>query len=140
MDQLKQILAEAKAANALRVPIFMETLAEGIREHDDARGMLTAFRHAANSIAIEAGVIGSHVPHDQAAKSVLQDVYFLQLIAEAELRFRTLSVRYEKLRAAAGRVLGDYCNAIDAMEFEEEAQESRELADELREVLTDDLK
>jgi hypothetical protein len=68
---------------------------------DDQAGMLTAFRHAANSLGIEAGVIVSHVPHADAQASITGDHYFLELISEAELRFRKLSVRFERLRAAA---------------------------------------
>jgi hypothetical protein len=79
----------------------MVDLREFIDAPDDQAGMLTAFRHAANSIGIEAGVIVSHVPHADAQASITGDHYFLELISQAELRFRRLSVRYERLRAAA---------------------------------------
>ena len=101
MKALKEMLAHATANKALRVPVYVETLTKAIKEHDDALGMLTAFRHAANSLALEAGVIPAHVAHNETVKSVLQDVYFLQQLAEVELRFRTVSTGYERLRAAA---------------------------------------
>lgn len=101
MKTLKKIIADAKAENNLRVAIFVDTVAQAVREHDDTLGMLTAFHHSANSLAIEAGIIVSHVPHDEAGKSVIGDIYFLRLLAESELRMRTLSTGYEKLRAAA---------------------------------------
>lgn len=109
MQTLKRILAEYEQEKlehpaTYQVSLNSETLTAAVREHDDALGMLTAFRHAANSLAIEAGVIASHVEHSEVEKSILQDVYFLQLIAEAELRLKSLSVRYERLRAAAFNV------------------------------------
>jgi hypothetical protein len=74
---------------------------EVILWHKQSEGMRDAFRKAASDLAIEAGVIAA--PVHRAA--VLEDVYFLQLIAESELRLRSLSLRYEKLRAAAIGVL-----------------------------------
>lgn len=64
-------------------------------------GMRESFRKAASDLAIEAGIIATPVKHDEVAESVLQDVYFLQLLAEVQLRMQRLSVRYEKLRSAA---------------------------------------
>jgi len=127
MNALKEMLADATANKALRVPIYVETLTKAIKEHDDALGMLTAFRHAANSLALEAGVIAAHVDHDEVAASVLQDIYFLQVMAESELRLRTLSTRYEKLRAAA-------IPALDALDASTEG-DARTACPTLREAL-----
>jgi hypothetical protein len=72
-----------------------------LQRHKQSEGMREAFRKAASDMAIEAGVISAPVKHDEVAGSVLQDVYFLQLLAESQLYMQRLSVRYEKLRAAA---------------------------------------
>jgi hypothetical protein len=74
---------------------------EVILRHKQSEGMRDSFRKAASDLAIEAGVIAA--PVDRAA--VLGDIYFLQLLAESQLRMQRLSVRYEKLRAAAVGVL-----------------------------------
>jgi hypothetical protein len=99
-----------------------------LRQILEQQAMLTAFRHAGNSIGIATGTIISHVAHDEAAKSVTGDHYFLELIAESELR-------YKRLKAAAEPVLRDYVNAIDMLEHIDEAAESRELANSLQEAL-----
>jgi hypothetical protein len=52
--------------------------------------MLTAFRHAANSIGIEAGVIAHHIHQSETEASVCGDHYYLELIREAELRLKRL--------------------------------------------------
>lgn len=62
--------------------------------------ILTAFRHASNSIGLATNVASDHVDHDEAAKSVAGDHYFLELIAESELR-------YKRLKAAAEAVQED---------------------------------
>ena len=64
----------------------------------EQQAMITAFRHAANSLGKATGVIISHVEHDEAAKSVTGDHYFLELLAESELR-------YKRLKAAADAVI-----------------------------------
>jgi hypothetical protein len=74
---------------------------EVILRHKQSEGMRQSFRKAASDLAIEAGVIAAPVKDGGA----LQDIYFLQLIAESQLRMQRLSVRYEKLRAAAVGVL-----------------------------------
>jgi hypothetical protein len=101
---------------------------------DDQAGMLTAFRHAANSLGIEAGVIVSHVPHADAQASITGDHYFLELISEAELRFRKLSVRYERLRAAAIWYQRCFTSAIVDPEFSDDSEIA---AGELKEALGD---
>lgn len=101
--------------------IDFRDLQRAVREHDNALGMLTAFRHAANSLALEAGIIVSHVPHDEAGKSVIGDIYFLQLLAESELRMRTLSTGYEKLRAAVSRVASGEITGPSAVRYLTEA-------------------
>jgi hypothetical protein len=99
---------------------------EVILRHKQSEGMRQSFRKAASDIAIEAGVLSAPVKHDEVAGTVLQDIYFLQLIAESELRLRSLSVRYEKLRAAAIGVL--------------EAQGSITAASKAIEVLRDEVR
>ncbi len=74
----------------------------------DQASMLTAFRHAANSIGVEAGVVASHVHPSEIEASVIGDTYYLELISEAELRLKKLSIRYERLRAAAIPVVHIY--------------------------------
>lgn len=97
MKQLKEIVANAKAENNLRVAVFVDAVDQAVNEHDDTLGILTAFRHAANSIGVEAGIVMNHKDHG----GLSGDHYFLELIAEAELRFRKLSTGYELLRAAS---------------------------------------
>ncbi len=101
MKRLKQLIAD-HGANLSLLLVSPETLRSAVHEHGDALGTLTAFHHAANSLALEAGVIGSHVAHGD---PVTQSGYFLQLIADAELRLKRVLVGYEKLRAAAIPVL-----------------------------------
>jgi hypothetical protein len=67
---------------------------EVILWHKQSEGMRDAFRKAASDLAIEAGVISAPVKDGD-------DVYALQLLAESQLSMQRLSVRYEKLRAAA---------------------------------------
>jgi hypothetical protein len=75
----------------------------------EQQAMLTAFRHASNSIGIATGTIISHVAHDEAAKSVTGDHYFLELIAESELR-------YKRLKAAAEDVVESRNSVIRSVE------------------------
>lgn len=111
-------------------PIDFRELQRAVKDHGEALAMLTAFRHAANSLAVEAGVIAQHIEHDDAAKSVLQDVYFLQLIAEAELRLKRVTTGYERLRAASAKVA----------QAQGSLSATRDALAELVEVLADDLK
>jgi hypothetical protein len=76
--------------------------------HDDQAAMLAAFRHAANSIGVEAGITQSHVDHDEAAQSVCGDHLYIEMVSEAEERFKRLSVKYEQLRVAAVLVLEEF--------------------------------
>jgi sulfur relay (sulfurtransferase) complex TusBCD TusD component (DsrE family) len=102
---------------------------------DDQAAMLTAFRHAANDLGIEAGVVASHKAHG----GLSGDHYFLELISASQQGMRRLSVRYERLRAAALPVLDDYKLAIDALEHESpgDGVESQEWLDDLQEALSD---
>lgn len=113
-------------------PQASESVGTAIEAHDGLLGMLTAFRHAANGIGVEAGVIGARVSHVVAQTSVCRDAYFLELIAEAELRFKRLSIRYEKLRAAAIPVVDEYDENLDNLG-------DLRLYKTLREVLKNDL-
>jgi hypothetical protein len=90
--------------------------------HDDQAAMLTAFRHAANSIGVEAGITKDHVGHGEIAASVCGDAYYLDLIRGAEHRLEQLSVKYERLRAAGAQILQAHyrsevdCNAMSDMD------------------------
>jgi hypothetical protein len=87
---------------------YMQDLKKIIDASDDQAAMLTAFRHAANSIGVEAGITKDHVGHGEIAESVCGDVFYLELISEAEERFKRLSAKYEKLRAASTRTVDEY--------------------------------
>jgi hypothetical protein len=71
-----------------------ESYADLLLRLNQSEGMRQSFRKAASDLAIEAGVISAPVKDGD-------DVYALQLLAESQLSMQRLSVRYEKLRAAA---------------------------------------
>jgi hypothetical protein len=131
---LERIYAQLLALGDDSRQEHMVELRAHIDAPDDQAGMLTAFRHAANSLAIEAGVIVSHVPHPDAQASVTGDHYFLELISGAELRFRKLSVRFERLRAAA--IAHEQCFA-GAIVHPEESDASELAAGALLKALKD---
>lgn len=54
-------------------------------------------RNAISSLAVEAGIIEQPINLDEIESSVMKDIYYQQLLAEIELRYKGLSVRYEKL-------------------------------------------
>jgi hypothetical protein len=122
--------------------VRVETVEKMLQDYDDRGAMLTAFRHAANSLALEAGITKDHVSHDEAAASVCGDAYYLDLIRGAEQRMglerisfkhqttllnscekaladrdaqkQQLSVKYEKLRAAGAQILqAHYRSEVD---------------------------
>lgn len=132
MEAIKQIVADAKADNNLRVAVFVDTLAMAVVHYEQSEGMRRSFRKAASDLALEAGIIGAPVKHDEVAKSCLQDIYFLQLLAESELRMRTISTGYERLRAAAIAVL-----EVDNTGFNNDDYQAMA---ELRKALDNDLK
>ncbi len=104
--------------------------------HTTQSAMLTAFRHAANSIGVETGVIDSHIHHDEAVKSVTGDAYFLELIKEAEIRFNRLSLQHEKLRAAAVPALDQLNAELDRLrDMGQDFTEGTDVSDALYEVL-----
>jgi hypothetical protein len=113
----------------IKQPPFDDLIALTLNQRDDARGWVTAFRHAANSLALEAGIIPAHIDHDEAAKSVCGDHLYLELIAEAELRLKRLSTGYERLRAAAFKIT----------EAQDSLSATRDAMAELLEVLENDL-
>jgi hypothetical protein len=117
MQQLKQLLKvnqhDPGAGNA-RFTVWTHDIAKAVNEFDQSEGMRESFRKAASDLAIEAGVIAAPVKHDEVAGSVLQDVYFLQLLAGSQLTMQRLSIRYEKLRAAAIHVSDDFVNGDDS--------------------------
>jgi hypothetical protein len=113
---------------------YMVRLKKIIDAPDDQAAMLTAFRHAANSIGVEAGITKDHVSHKVAVASVCEkDGYYLDLIrgaeqrmglerisfehqttllnscekalADRDVRIDRLSVKYERLRLLASRTL-----------------------------------
>jgi hypothetical protein len=105
MNQLKESYAHAVKMKAVRVPLFVDgAMREAIEEHDRVVADLVAMQLAANSMAIEAGIISSPVTKVEADETVLGVGLFTELLSESELRFRRLSVKYEKLRAAASEV------------------------------------
>jgi hypothetical protein len=118
MDTIRRVLKSAKQTDNPRMLVRVETVEKMLKDYDELRAMMTAFRHAANSIGVEAGITKDHVGHGEIAESVCGDVYYLELISEAEERFKRLSVKYERLRAAAVPVLSDYKDHIDMMESE----------------------
>ncbi len=71
------------------------------------RAQLGAYRDAVNDLGVEAGVIACHISTSQAARSVAGDGLYLEVIREATLRIKRLSVGYERLRAAALGVSGE---------------------------------
>jgi hypothetical protein len=105
----------------------VEPLEKAVNEFDQSEGMRESFRKAASDMAIEAGVIAQPVRHDEVAGSVLQDVYFLQLMAESQLTMQRLSIRYEKLRSVLQRL--ENTNTHWWQEVE------KELLDEMQQVL-----
>jgi hypothetical protein len=80
----------------------MEQLANRLAQSEAAR---EAFRDAAGALAVEAGIIPQVVDHGEGCRSLMPDAYSLMQMGESKLRFRKLSVSYEKLRAAAIGVL-----------------------------------
>lgn len=94
-----------EGALSQRVDVGVDTLKRAVNEYAQSEGMRQSFRKAASDLAIEAGIIGGPVKHDEVAGSVLQDVYFLQLLAESQLRMGRMSLAYEKLRAVAHRAV-----------------------------------
>ncbi len=91
---------------------------EAIEAFEKVYNLGTEFRRAANSIALEAGVISVQVSHTQAAESVTGDQYFLQLIAESELRLKALTARCERLRKASSWFVELGATVSDAMRGE----------------------
>jgi hypothetical protein len=95
IEELAEMIAEK---GDHRVTIDAKPLHDLCRQYVNAEGVRQSFRKAASDMAIEAGVIAAPVKGGD-------DVYVLQLLAESQLSMRRLSVRYEKLRAAAIGVL-----------------------------------
>lgn len=118
MEKLKQLLKANQHDPGLgnaRFTVWTHDIAKAVNQFDQSEGMRESFRKAASDLAIEAGVITQPVKHDEAAASVLQDIYLLQLIAESQLRMQRLSICYENLRAAAVKVEDVYSEYNDQM-------------------------
>jgi hypothetical protein len=107
MDTIRRVLKSTKQTDNPRMLVRVETVEKMLKDYDERGAMITAFRHAANSLAIEAGITQSHVDHDEAAQSVCGDHLYIEMISEAEERFKRLSVKYERLRASVVPVLSD---------------------------------
>jgi hypothetical protein len=117
MNQLKESYAHAVEMKAVRVPLFVDgAMREAIEEYERVKADLAALEQAANNMAIEAGII----PHQvDACQSVCGPMYQVELLRESELRFRRLSVKYEKLLSAGVRAVeasGSVSASADAME------------------------
>jgi hypothetical protein len=108
MDTMRRMLKVAMQSGNPSMRIRVVTVDKMLADYDERGAMMTAFRHAANSIGVEAGFTQSHVDHDEAAQSVCGDHLYIEMISEAEERFKRLSVKYEKLRAAASCVLEEF--------------------------------
>jgi hypothetical protein len=93
------------------IAVRRESLVQAVRQLGEQQAMMTAFRHAANSIGLATGVVAQHVDHDEAAKSVTGDHYFLEQIAESELR-------YKRLEAVAATVVTECEWAVISVEEE----------------------
>jgi hypothetical protein len=105
MNQLKESYDHAVKMGAIRVPVFVDgAMREAIEEHDRVKAELMELRLAASKMAIEAGIIARPVTKTEADETVLGVGLFTELLSESELRFRRLSVKYEKLRAASFEV------------------------------------
>ncbi len=99
---------------------------------DALRAQLGAYRDAVNELGVEAGVIACHISTSQAARSVAGDGLYLEVIREAQLRIKRLSVGYERLRAAAAP-------AVDVDPYMFSSEDYRTMG-ALRDALADDLR
>ena len=98
MDELKESYLHALEMNATRVPVFVESTMRGaIEEHERVVADLAALQTAACSMAAEAGILPRNA---DTSESMCGPMYQVELLREAELRFRRLSVQHEKMRAA----------------------------------------
>ncbi len=122
MQALKEILAEATASNTLRVAIYIETLAEGCREYDLKDAWALSLTDAIGAVAQEAGCHPGRP---------LEGVEPLEAMAQVEQTLRSLSTKYERLRAAAVPV-------VESSNGGHDAAESRVILDALKEALRDE--
>lgn len=91
--------------------------------------ILELYRQASSDLGIEAGVIASHLTADDAAKSAVGDLVYIEVIREAELRLKRVTEGYERLRAAA----------IDVQDSHLSITGQALALDKLRIVIQDDL-
>jgi flagellar capping protein FliD len=115
MDTIRRVLKATQQTDKPRMLVRVETVEKMLADYDEIKAMITAFRHAANSLALEAGITKDHVSHEVAEASVCQkDGYYLDLIRGAEHRLERLSVKYERLRAAGVQILqAHYRSEVD---------------------------
>jgi hypothetical protein len=112
MDTIRRILKSAELSGNPSMRIRVVTVEKMLQDYGDRGAMITAFRHAANSIGVEAGITKDHVSHDVAVASVCGDHLYIEMISEAEERFKRLSVKYERLRAAVSKFLTESGGSI----------------------------
>jgi hypothetical protein len=130
MDTIRRVLEATKQTDNPRMLVRVETVEKMLKDYDELVAMMTAFRHAANSIGVEAGITKDHINHGKATASVCGDNYYLDLIRGAEQSLERISVKYEKLRAAAWPVTGVDDSGFDNHDYV--------VMDDLQEVLKDD--
>jgi hypothetical protein len=104
MDTIRRVLKATQQTDKPRMLVRVETVEKMLKEYDELRAMMVAFRHAANSIGVEAGITKSHIDHDEAAQSVCGDHLYIEMISEAEERFKRQAVENDQLKAQVERM------------------------------------
>lgn len=104
MDTIRQVLRATKQTDKPRMLVRVETVEKMLADYDEAMAMLTAFRHASNSIGKAAKITKDHVAHDVAEASVCGDAYYLELIRGAEQRLEMQSSEIDQLKAQVERL------------------------------------
>jgi hypothetical protein len=115
MDTIRRILKSSKQAENPSMRIRVVTVEKMLADYDERGAMLTAFKHAANSIGKAAGITKDHVGHGEIAESVCGDVFYLELISEAEERFKRQAVENDEFKAQVERLRDGLNTAIEAM-------------------------
>jgi hypothetical protein len=104
MDTIRRVLKSTKQTDNPRMLVRVEAVEKMLKDYDELRAMMVAFRHAANSIGKSTGVITSHVDHEEAAQSVCGDHLYIEMISEAEERFKLQAVENDQLKARVERL------------------------------------
>jgi flagellar capping protein FliD len=96
MDTIRRVLKATQQTDKSRMLVRVEAVEKMLQDYDELKAMMTAFRHAANSLALEAGITKDHVSHEVAEASVCQkDGYYLDLIRGAEQRMGLERISFE---------------------------------------------